>query len=240
MDSKKIKDGIVKTARSTGGSLKRGWYSLMRKLVHFLDPRLEKYREAKTQTSPKASDSRPEIFMPESLADLFWILKKTPSSVLSDEERELIVSAMTFNERKIRDVMLPRKKIVFVENKDILGPLTLDKLYKSGLSHFPVTDGAGKIVGVLHTESLTSLEIKETDTAEKYMDPKVYYVRDDYSLEQAMAAFLRTNCYFFMVVDHDARIVGMTSFESLIKMLLGYVPSDGFTGDSNSKTVANR
>ena len=208
----------------------------MRALTRFLDPRLEKYREPVEHVEP----ARPEVFTPESLADLFWILKKTPKEVLSNEERELIVAAMTFNERRVRDVMLPRKKMVFVDEDEVLGPLVLDKLYKSGLSHFPVKRKNGDIVGVLHTESLNSLEIRETDTAAKYMDSRVYYMRDNYSLEEAMAAFLRTNCYFFIVVDKTAKVVGMTSFEGLVELLLGRVPSDGFTGDSEAKTVAAR
>lgn len=209
---------------------------MMRGLARFLDSWLEKYRPEPEPEEPKP----PEIFMPESLADLFWILKKTPSSVLSDEERELIVAAMTFNERRVRDVMLKKSKMVMVDADEVLGPLVLDKLYKSGLSHFPVKKKNGEIIGVLHTESLNSLEIKDTDTAEKYMDPQVYYVRDDYTLGQAMAAFLRTNCYFFIVVNRKAEVVGMTSFEGLIKLLLGYVPEDTFTGDGSARTVAER
>lgn len=225
MNWQKIKDKI-----------RKGWEKMMRGVTRFLDPKLEKYRPTTEPEEPK----RPEIFMPESLADLFWILKKTPSSVLSDEERELIISAMTFNERRVRDVMLKRSKMVMVDKDEVLGPLVLDKLYKSGFSHFPVMRKNGEIIGVLHTESLNSLEIKNTDTAEKYMDPQVFFVRDDYTLEQAMAAFLRTNCYFFIVVNKKAEVVGMTSFEGLVKMLLGYVPEDTFTGDNNAKTVANR
>ena len=171
---------------------------------------------------------------------MFWILKRTPASVLSDEERELIIAAMTFNERRVKDVMLPKSKMVIVDKDEMLGPLVLDKLYKSGLSHFPVKDKSGEIIGVLHTELLNKLKIKETDTAEKYMDSQVYYMRNDYTLEQAIAAFLRTNCYFFIVVDKTTRVVGMTSFEGIIKMLLGYIPTDTFTGDGNMKTVANR
>lgn len=225
MDWKKIK-----------GKISSGWKKMMTGVVRFLDPRLEKYRPASEPKEPEP----PEIFTPESLEDLFWILKKTPSGVLSKEERELIVAAMTFNERRVKDVMLKKSKMVMVDEDEVLGPLVLDKLYKSGYSHFPVRRKNGEIIGVLHTESLNSLEIKNTDTAKKYMDPQVYFVRNDYTLEQAMAAFLRTNCYFFIVVNKKAEVVGMTSFEELIKLLLGYVPEDTFTGDGNARTVAER
>ena len=213
--------------------IKEGFRRVMRRLVRFLDPRLEKYREPAEPTTP-------EIFMPESLADLFWLLKKTPKSVLSDEERELIIAAMTFNERRVRDVMLPKAEMIFVKAEEVLGPLVLDKLYKSGQSHFSVKDKNGKIIGLLHTELLNSLEIKETDTAEKYLDPEIYYMREDYTLDMAMAAFLRTNCYFFLVINRAGVVTGLMSFEELVKLLLGYIPKDTFTGDGDLMKVKER
>lgn len=232
--------------------IKAFWGKFMAALAGWLGPKLDKYRKNKNfaprqpekaleKSSPKVeTEMPPEIFTPESLADLFWLLKKTPKDVLSDEEREIIITAMTFNERKVKEVMLPKNKMTFVHENDFLGPLTLDKLYKSGLSHFPVKNGRGEIVGFLHTESLNSLEIKETDRAKKYLDPQLYYMRDDYTLDQAMAAFLRTNCYFFLVVNRQSQIVGMMSFEGLLQLLLGKLPVDNFNDDADKEIVANR
>jgi CBS domain containing-hemolysin-like protein len=231
--------------------LKEIWTKIIRELAEWLGPKLDRYRktsnfaprhpkeELSLQNTPK-TELPPEVFTPESLADLFWLLKKTPKSVLSSEERELIITAMTFNERKVKEVMLPKNKITFVHENDFLGPLTLDKLYKSGMSHFPVKDGKGEIIGFLHTESLNSLRIKETDRAKKYLDPQMYYMREDYTLDQAMAAFLRTNCYFFLVINKHGEITGMMSFEELLKLLLGKLPVDTFTEDKSRSAVANR
>ena len=231
--------------------LKKAWAKTMQKLAGWLGPKLDRYRSASNfaprhpkeelplADTPEA-ELPPEVFTPESLADLFWLLKKTPKDVLSDEERELIITAMTFNERRVKEVMLPKNKITFVHENDFLGPLTLDKLYKSGMSHFPVKDGKGEIIGFLHTESLNSLQIKETDRAKKYLDPQMYYMREDYTLDQAMAAFLRTNCYFFLVIDKHGGITGMMGFEELLKLLLGKLPVDTFTEDRSRSAVANR
>ena len=195
-----------------------------------IGPKLDKYRKTDI----------PEIFLPETEEDLIWVLRKLPENVLKNEDREKIMMAMTFSDKKVRDIMLPRTEITFVHVNDFMGPLTLDKLYQSGFSHFPVLGVKGEIAGVIHTSSLNSLEIKETDRAGSYLDEKVYYLRDNYKLSEALAAFVRTNSYFFMVVNADGQVVGLLTLKMLLKRLLGKVPEDDFSDDDNVMAVAKR
>ena len=123
---------------------------------------------------------------------------------------------------------------------EVLGPLTLDRLYHSGYQHFPVINDSRRIIGLIHTTALNSLEIKETSRAIDILDPKVYYLREDYTLNQALAAFLRTNCYFFLVIDRFERIVGMLTYQMIIDYLLGETPSDNFDRDADRLAVAKR
>ena len=204
-------------------------------LANTLGPKLDKYRKVE-----EPEEEIPEIYLPETTEDLVWVLKKVPEEVLSEKDREKIIFAMTFGKHKVRDLMLPREEITFVHINDFMGPLTLDKLYKSGFSHFPVLDVKGGIAGVLHTSSLNSLEVKETDRAASYLDKNVYYMRDNYSLEEALSAFLRTNSYFFMVVNSDTKVVGLITFKMVVEKLLGEVPEDNFNDDENVLAVAKR
>lgn len=93
---------------------------------------------------------------------------------------------------------------------------------------------------MLHTELLNSLKIRETDRAKEYLDSKLYYMRDDYSLEQAFAAFLRTNCFFFLVVNKHAEIVGLFTYKMLAEHILGRVPKDDFDRDQDITAVSRR
>ena len=206
---------------------------LMKKLTRFLDPRLEKYREKKPEVKKK-------LPAPKTKEELLDLLKRSPDSVLDSSERLKIASAMTFKTKKVAEIMLEKPAITFVRETDFMGPLTLDKLYRSGFKHFPVLDAKGDLVGVLHTSSLNSLKIKETDRAFKYLDPNIFYVRSDYSLEKALAAFLRTNSYFFIVIDKRNEIVGLLTIEMLIRFLLGKTPTDRFENDSDRLSVAVR
>lgn len=208
--------------------------NFMEKLVAFLDPKLDKFR------APKEVEPSPP-YVPESLEDLIGVLKRSPQSVLSGKQRALIAACMSFEDRKVSDIMMPKSEITFVYEHDFLGPLMLDKLYQSGSSHFPVMSSDGRqIIGLIHTDQLNSLEIKNTDRASNYIDKKVYYLRDDYTLEQAMAAFLRTNCFFFLVIDDTGKLVGLLTYKMLVAYLLGYVPHDDFDEDTSIAAVSKR
>ncbi len=206
---------------------------LMKRLTKFLDPRLEKYREKKPVVKKK-------IPAPKTKEELLDLLRRSPEGVLSASERLKIASAMSFSTARVEEIMLEKPAITFVRETDFMGPLTLDKLYKSGFKHFPVLDSGGNLVGVLHTSSLNSLKIKETDRAFKYLDPNIYYLRADYSLERAFAAFLRTNSYFFMVINKQNEVVGLVTVEMLINYLLGKTPKDKFEKDDDRLAVAVR
>lgn len=209
----------------------------MKKLVKNLDPKLERYRETVSQ---KDEDKLP-TYSPKTLEAFLQIIKNTPFSVLSREDRTTIASAISFRDRKVSSIMLPKNKITFVFEHDFLGPLMLDRLYQSGYSRFPVLSSDGRqVVGVIETKKLNSLEIRANDRASSYMSKTVYYLRDDYTLEQAFAAFLRTNSFFYIVANDQGQVVGLLTYKMLVTQLLGYEPEDDFSSDSNLAAVMKR
>lgn len=228
--------------------------SFLKGFTHWIDPKLAKYRTPKpTQHTPVKTANLTEVktdtknltpsikdYSPTSTTEFLDLLKRTPRSVLNTRERHVIATIMNFPIVKVSELMLPQSAIVYVHEDEVLGPLTLDRLYRSGFQHFPVLDKSRKLVGVVHTTSFNNLEIKETRSVHDILDPKICYVREDYTLNQALAAFLRTNSYFFLVIDHYERIVGMLTYEMLIDYLLGETPSDSFDRDSDRLAVAKR
>ena len=114
------------------------WQEFCRKFVKFIDPWLEKYREKKVV--PK--------YTPKSLEEFIDVLRRTPRKILSDKDRARIAAIMSFDEKKVSDIMIAKNKMMFVNVKDVLGPLVLDKLYKSGFTNFPVVDNDEKVKGV--------------------------------------------------------------------------------------------
>ncbi len=184
----------------------------MRKIVQALDPKLERFRPKKTP---------PKKYTPESLEDFIGLIQRTPKSILSIKERERIAAVMSFDERKVRDLMALKNKIVFVKRKEVLGPLVLDKLYKSGFTNFPVVDERDRVVGIIHTQALNALEIKKTDLAESYMDRNVNYLHENESLKHVVEEIERTNSYYFLVKNEREELVGCFTIQMLLDYLIG-------------------
>ena len=236
--------------------------SLLQRFIAWLDPKLDRFRAPENRIGEnsiarnRTADQRaaqgsvekshspiPPSYSPKTLKEFLAVVKRTPLSVLSAEDRATMASAISFRERRVSDIMLPRGKITFVHEHDFMGPLTLDRLYQSGQTHFPVLSKDGKqLIGVIHTSALNSLDVKSSaaDRASKYVDPTIYYLRDDYTLEQALATFLRTNSFFYMVINRSGHTVGLLSYETLTTHLLGYEPKDDFSDDTSISAVMNR
>lgn len=211
--------------------------AVLRKIAEFKDAKIAKYRTeqpaytAREKSSLKAKGSGEPTFdvekdtrimtPPQTLAEFVELIRRTPKEVLSKTDRARIAAIMSFDEREVRDLMVPKKKMVFVKETEILGPLTLDKLYKSGWTNFPVVNYNGKVLGIIHTESLNALEIKDTDRATKYLDKTVHYLHTHDSLKTAIQEIERTNSYYFLVLDDLEELAGFFTVQMLLDYLLG-------------------
>lgn len=162
----------------------------------------------------------PKPYVPKDVNDFIGVIRRTPLSIVSKKGRARIAAVMSFDDRIVADLMVPRDKMVFVNAKDLLGPLMLDKLYKSGFTNFPVVDNKNHVKGVIHTEALNTLEIKKTDRAEKCMDKTVSYLHTTDTLEFAVEEIERTNSYYFLVLDPSDELAGFFTAKHLLDYLL--------------------
>lgn len=182
---------------------------------------LSKIMGEKTSDEVQLVAKEPEPYSPKTIQDFIGVIKRTPLTVLNKKDRARISAVMSFDSRIVADLMVDKSKMVFVNAKDFLGPLMLDKLYKSGFTNFPVVDNKNHVKGIIHTEALNALEIKKTDRAEKYMDKVVSYLHATDSLQHAVEEIERTNSYYFLVLNNDDELAGFFTAKMLLDYLLG-------------------
>ncbi|MDB5168334.1 MAG: exported protein of unknown function [Candidatus Saccharibacteria bacterium] len=161
--------------------------------------------------------------------------------ILTTDEKSLMIHGLQFSSRKVKEIMHPRSKIDSIGAKELLGPLVLDALHKTGHTRFPVVDkDIDHVIGVLHVRDLLSLDTKRSLTAEKAMEPRVFYIHQDQTLHHALMAFLRTYHHLFIVVNDDQETVGILSLEDTIETLIGRKIIDEFDAHSDLRRVARR
>ncbi len=183
-------------------------------------------------SQPKQIDSREELEHMVAEAD----------GLLSHDEKQLITHSLQFDNRRVDEIMTPSSVIEGVEADEVLGPLTLDDLYKTGHSRFPVIEkDLDHVIGMLYVRDLLTIDAKKkTTTARRAMEPRVFYIRNDHSLQQALAAFLKTHHHLFIVINEYRETVGLLSLEDVIEALLGRKIIDEFDKHEDLRAVAER
>lgn len=162
-------------------------------------------------------------------------------TLLTTQERQLIESGLGFNEKTVNSIMTPRSVIDSIPKDELLGPLILDELHKTGHSRFPVTDGdIDHVVGVLHLRDMVLLQSKRSVKALTAMKTPVYYIKETQTLQQALGAFLKTHHLLFVVVNEYRETVGIITLEDVIEALLGRKIIDEFDAHEDLRAVATR
>lgn len=178
------------------------------------------------------------------LSWLYWLLRSEPQSApqtqlgsrdelvhmidqagthVSAEERELLLHSLAFERHIVSDVMLPASRLTTVDRRELLGPLVLDDLHKTGHRFFPVVDGdLRRTIGVLAIDGFLSLDDKRSVTAEKAMSSHIVYVRDTASLRSAIKLFLQSHQHLLLVEDADGTIVGGLTLYDCLRVLFGH------------------
>lgn len=163
--------------------------------------------------------------------------------VLPSRQKVRMRHGLSFSDKRVADIMTPRSMIRSIAVSEVLGPLVLDDLHKTGHSRFPVVDGdIDHVVGVLHIRNLLTLDSGKatTTTVQKAMESRVFYIKDTQTLEHALSAFLKTHHHLFVVVNEFRETVGVISLEDVIETLLGEKIVDEFDTHEDLRAVAAR
>lgn len=197
-------------------------------VVEWIRPVLSWLRER------KLTESETQVYSHDELLD---IVAHSPG-VLSNDQITRLQASLSFDDRRVTDIMTPVSVIDTVDASDGLGPLVLDQLHKTGHSRFPVVDGdVHHVVGILYMRELVDLKAAKK-TVKDAMDPKVYYVHQGQDLEHALHAFLRTHHHLFIVVNEYRETVGLLSLEDVVEALIGKRIVDEFDRFDDLRAVA--
>lgn len=186
-----------------------------RPLVKFIDKHPVLFRVVRTTSSvvPK--------YHLDSVQELESLINEN-DNILTANQQRVILNSLRFDEKAVGEVMTPRSQISSIDADEFLGPLVLDEIHGSGHSRLPVLgDGIDDVVGILYVNDLLSLDNKHSATAGELMDPKVFYINENDSLQHALAAFIKTHHQMFIVINAERETVGLLTLEDVIERLLG-------------------
>lgn len=177
--------------------------------------------------------------------DLLELLKQQnshPENRISGTELRMAFNALTFGDKKVTDVMTPLRKLHIVAENEVVGPLLMDELHKTGFSRFPVAKAGTvksaqpQIVGTLFLKDLVGYT--SSGSVSSLMHKRVYYINEVQGLHDALSAFIKTHHHLFIVVNNFEEIVGVLSIEDVLEQILGQKIVDEFDKYDDLRAVA--
>jgi CBS domain containing-hemolysin-like protein len=180
------------------------------------------------------------LYQKEDLLELLELQQVQVDNRIEQAELDMAKHAMTFADKTIGEVMIPRRAVKMVGAKDTIGPVLLDELHKNNHSRFPVHEGSEQdnIVGILYLRDL--LNVRSGGMVENKMHKGVCYVHEEQNLYDALQAILKTHQQLLVVVNSFEEYVGIITMEDVLEQIIGKPILDEFDEYENLRAVAAR
>ena len=159
--------------------------------------------------------------------ELQYLLEKgKESGVLNNAEHELIKNVFDFNERIVKNIMIPRTKIVAVEVTDTAEGL-ITTATEEGYSRIPIyDDNIDQIVGIVHTKDLLPIIVQGKEVVLKNIIRKPYFIPETKKINDLMAEFQQKRIQIAIVLDEFGGTAGMVTLEDIVEELVGEIQDE--------------
>lgn len=166
---------------------------------------------------------------PQSSQELVEVMQDAQQrGLLDQEELDTIQRVLQVSELRVRDIMIPRSKMVVVE-KDNPPEEFLPILVDSAHSRFPVIDGdRDKIVGILLAKDVLGYFNKNSKgnfNMREVLRP-VVFIPESKRLNVLLTEFRANRNHMAIVVDEYGGVGGLVTIEDVLEQIVGDIEDE--------------
>ncbi|MBA7631864.1 hypothetical protein ES703_39400 [subsurface metagenome] len=146
---------------------------------------------------------------------------------LEEREEKLVHGALEFDETQAREIMIPRTKMVCIEEEAKISTL-VDLIKGVGYSRIPVYKGKiDSMVGVAYAKDILSLipRVNENLRVKQIMRPALF-VPYTTRLSEIFRKMQREKMHLVIIVDEYGGVAGMLTIEDLLEEIVGEIQDE--------------
>jgi len=151
--------------------------------------------------------------------------------VFSESEHEYIRNIFEFTHTCVREVMVPRTRIVALEvscNREQM----LDIILEAQYSRYPVYSGTiEEIIGVVHGKDLLGRLVRGESISLADVLRKPVFVPEGKKVNELLKEMQRTRNHMAIVVDEYGGLAGLVTTEDLLEELVGEIEDEHDAGE---------
>jgi len=147
--------------------------------------------------------------------------------VIEDEEKEMIYSVLQFNDKVVRELMVPRIDIVGLSAESTLEK-ALQVAVAEGHSRIPVYEGTiDHIIGVLYAKDLlTRLDEANRQRQVREIMRPAYFVPESKRASELLEELQRQKVHMAIVIDEYGGTAGLITIEDLLEEIVGEIQDE--------------
>lgn len=161
-----------------------------------------------------------------SKADLREYLQEAQeNNIIDTEEAAMMAGVLAVSEQRVRDVMLPKSKMVMLPD-DISFAETIELVLASGHSRFPV-ERDDEIIGILLAKDLLSYvnQPAEAFAIESIMRP-VRLIPESKPLDILLREFRHQRVHMVIVTNEYGDVAGLVTIEDVLEEIVGEIDDE--------------
>src|SRR5712692_8864211 len=175
---------------------------------------------------------------PGDRAELVQLLRSAYSRNLLDAEAlSIIEGALTVSEIAVRDIMIPRARVDFI---DIHEPIEnfIPQVIATAHSRFPVIDkNRDDVIGVLLAKDLLRYYAGEEEFNVRDMLRPAVFVPESKRLNVLLREFRANRNHMAIVVDEYGGVAGLVTIEDVLEQIVGDIEDEYDFDDSEDNIV---
>jgi len=160
---------------------------------------------------------------------------------VEEEEAEMLHKVFEFGNRPVREVIVPRTEVVWVEKGSKLADF-LSLYAQSPLSRFPVyEDNMDNVVGILSVKDILMAQAKGSISDEGLIDDLIrpaYFAPETKRISELFAEMRDKNYRMTVVVDEFGGTAGIVSLSRLVEEIVGPVGDELAAIEKEYETIS--
>lgn len=154
------------------------------------------------------------------------IAESEEGGAIEPNERELIQNVFDFDDRIVRQVMVPRVKISGMQ-ADLTISEAMDLVLREGYSRYPVFENSfDGIIGIVHAKDIITVYVQKTNKGIKDVMRPAHFIPEAKPIDMLLREFQRRKTQMAIVVSEFGGTIGIITLEDIIEELVGEIQDE--------------
>lgn len=164
------------------------------------------------------------VHSPEEL--MVIVEESSQKGVIANEEQQMIENVFEFSETPIKQIMVPRNKIVAVHINSTPEEI-LDRFTIEGYSRMPVyADNIDNILGVVYAKDLINVFLNKDVVILRDIIRPPFFVQEDEKINITLKKMQTNHAHMSIVLDDFGGTAGIVTMEDILEELVGEIQDE--------------